>query len=83
MDAEYQGEWVIITPLPEGQWKLYRQRDTLFCQRDAVDLRSRRPDAPRGQNNVGRGRYNFHWPEGMCVIMTLIHDRADNTVGAG
>ena len=55
-------KWEIITPLAEGQWKLFRQRVTLFRQRD---------NATRGRNNVARGRYNFHWPEGRGVIMTL------------
>ena len=26
-------QWVIITPLPEGQWKLYRQRGTHYSAR--------------------------------------------------
>ena len=30
-----------------------------------------RENATRGRNNVARGRYNFHWPEGRGVIMTL------------
>ena len=36
---EQVGHREIIIPLPEGQWKLYRQRDTLSCPRAAVDLR--------------------------------------------
>ena len=76
------GKLEIITPLAEGQWKLFRQRDTLFCQRGAlsrqrgaIDRRWRRPEGGI-MNHKGRimwpeGGIISNWPKGRGVIMIL------------
>ena len=75
-------KWEIITPWPEGQWKLYCLKDTLFRLRaalsrlrDAVDRRSRRPEGgimqPEGGILWPEGSIISNWPEGKGVIITL------------
>ena len=63
------GKWEIITPLAEGQWKLFRQRDTLFCQRGAlsrqrgaIDRRWRRPEG-----GIMNHKGGIMWPEGGII----------------
>ena len=55
--------WEIITPLAEGQWKLFRQRGALSRQRD---------NASQGQNNVARGQYNFQLARGQGCYNDII-----------
>ena len=71
-------KWEIITPWPEGQWKLYCLKDTLFRLRaalsrlrDAVDRRSRRPEGgimqPEGGILWPEGSIISNWPEGRVL----------------